>query len=124
MSATAERSPAAGSPDGGTMATFGGGVTTGVGRMSPVPATSAPPTTSTAATASSVKPRRRSIGRVVGCRGRDRGEALAQVGGRALDAVDLRGVPGAQPLLELVVGHRSVPLVSAASMASCSRFSA
>ena len=48
-----------GDPLGTTTATFGTGVTAGLGFMIPEPAASAPPTARTAATASSVKPRRR-----------------------------------------------------------------
>ena len=52
-----------GDVDGTTARSDGDGVTTDVKRMSPAPAASPPPTTRTAATASSVKFRRRAIGR-------------------------------------------------------------
>ncbi len=58
------------------------------------------------------------------CRRRDRRQALAQVIGRGLGRVDLVGVPRPQSLFQLSIGHRTVPLVSAASIASCRRLRA
>ncbi len=111
---------------GGTMtATDGEGDTTAVRRMSPEPVARAPPTTRTAATASSVNRRRPANGRTgAGVVAGIAAEALAQIGRRGLGRADLGGVPGPQALFQVSIGHRTVPLVSAASIASCSRFSA
>ena len=85
-----------GVPDGvgavvaSSAASDGVGGTTDVRRNSPEPAASAPPTSRTAATASSVKPRRAASGRSgAGVDTRDRGEALAQIGRGRLGLTDL-----------------------------------
>ena len=89
------------------------------GGPGPTPAASAPPTSRTAATASSVSPRRRGASpkRGVGVDAGIVGEAVTQVGRRRLGRPTSADIPGAQPLFELSVGHRTVPLVSAASIA-------
>ena len=103
----------------------GAGVTTGVTSRNPEPAARAPPTTIRAATARSVKRRRPDSGR--------RGAGIVTgivatlsrrpTGAASVDA-DLGLVPGPEPPFQLSIGHRTIPLVSAVSIASCSRFSA
>ena len=107
-------------------ATFGGaGVTTGVGRTNPEPAARAPPTTRTAAAASRVKPRRRASGR--------RGVGVVAGIGRRLSRRSTGAVSGLADLgvrtrragaLRALGRSSDCPLVSAASIASCRRFSA
>jgi len=57
-------------------------------------------------------------------RARDRRDILPKRDGRRLVLADLGAVPGPEALFELAVVHRTVPLLSAASIATCSRLSA
>ncbi len=57
-------------------------------------------------------------------RDRDLGQAVAEIGRGRLVLTDLGAVPGTQSVFELSVGHRSVLVASAGSIASRSRFMA